>query len=290
MSQAVVPLPVPALPEQASSDAHLIELWLHGRSAATVRTYDGDAREFLAFAGKPLRAVTVGDVQGFGVSLAHLATASQARKLSSVKSLLAYGHRLGYLPFNVGAPVRLPAIKAKLAERIVGEEDVLVMLRMEQDPRNKALLSLLYRAGLRISEAGAVCWRDLSPRQEGGQATVFGKGGKTRVVLLPAGMWKLLQEIRPADASAEAPLFLSAKGGPLSCVQIHRIVKAAAKRAGIAPELSAHWLRHAHASHALDRGAPIHLVQQTLGHASVATTGRYLHARPNDGSSRYLPG
>jgi len=52
--------------------------------------------------------------------------------------------------------------------------------------------------------------------------------------------------------------------------------------------VSAHWLRHAHASHALDRGAPIHLVQATLGHASVATTGRYLHARPNDSSSRYL--
>jgi site-specific recombinase XerD len=56
------------------------------------------------------------------------------------------------------------------------------------------------------------------------------------------------------------------------------------------PGLSAHWLRHAHASHALDRGAPVSLVQATLGHASVATTGRYLHARPNDSSARYLGG
>jgi site-specific recombinase XerD len=69
---------------------------------------------------------------------------------------------------------------------------------------------------------------------------------------------------------------------------VHRIVKAAAERAGLSAEVSAHWLRHAHASHSLDRGAPIHLVQATLGHASVATTGRSLHARPTDSSARYL--
>jgi site-specific recombinase XerD len=72
-------------------------------------------------------------------------------------------------------------------------------------------------------------------------------------------------------------------------VQVHRLVKQAAARAGISTATSAHWLRHAHASHALDRGAPVSLVQATLGHASVATTGRYLHARPNDSSARYLP-
>ena len=66
-------------------------------------------------------------------------------------------------------------------------------------------------------------------------------------------------------------------------------MKRAAARAGIDLPVSPHWFRHAHASHALDRGAPIHLVQATLGHASIATTGRYLHARPRDSSSRYLP-
>jgi integrase len=67
-----------------------------------------------------------------------------------------------------------------------------------------------------------------------------------------------------------------------------RAVDAAAKRAGLRAGVSPHWLRHAHATHALERGAPIHLVQATLGHASVVTTGRYLHARPSDSSARYL--
>lgn len=74
----------------------------------------------------------------------------------------------------------------------------------------------------------------------------------------------------------------------LSTVQVWRINRKAARRAGIEAPVSLHWLRHAHASHALDRGAPIHLVQSTLGHASVATTGRYLHARPGDSSAFYL--
>ena len=71
---------------------------------------------------------------------------------------------------------------------------------------------------------------------------------------------------------------------------IFRIVQRAAKRAHLEAGISPHWLRHAHATHALDRGAPIHLVQATLGHASVATTGRYLHARPTDSSARYTSG
>jgi len=77
-------------------------------------------------------------------------------------------------------------------------------------------------------------------------------------------------------------------GAALKTVAVLRIVRQAPRRAGVELPVSPHWLRHAHASHALDRGAPIHLVQATLGHASITTTGRYLHARPNDNSSRFL--
>jgi site-specific recombinase XerD len=282
-SSAVAPL------AQADSDETLIRLWLSGRSPRTVRAYEADARAFLTHAGVPLRAATVGHVQAFGESMAGSSSATRARKLSSVKSLLSYAHRLGYVAFNVGAPVRLPPIKATLAERIVSEADVQRLLALEPDRRNRALLTLLYVAGLRVSEAVGLRWRDLAARDDAGQVTVFGKGGKTRVVLLRPGTWRMLVELR-AGADADGPVFRSAKGGHLDPSQAHRLVKAAARRAGVSPALSAHWLRHAHASHALDRGAPVHLVQATLGHASVATTGRYLHARPTDSSAKYLPG
>ena len=134
-------------------------------------------------------------------------------------------------------------------------------------------------------------WCDVKSRSNGGQVTVYGKGGKTRTILLPASLWVEMYQMR-SDAADDAPVFQSRKGnneGHLDRVRVYQIVAAAAKRAGIQGKVSPHWLRHAHASHSLERGAPIHLVQQTLGHASVATTSRYLHARPNDSSSLYLP-
>lgn len=105
---------------------------------------------------------------------------------------------------------------------------------------------------------------------------------------MPQSVWTALMSLR-GDAKEDHPVFLSRKGGHLHESQIWRIVRKASERAGIDKDVSCHWLRHAHASHALDRGAPIHLVQATLGHSSVATTGRYLHARPSDSSGNYLP-
>jgi len=132
-------------------------------------------------------------------------------------------------------------------------------------------------------------WRDVQEREEGaGQITVYGKGGKTRVVLLSRETWVELIALK-SEGAPDDPVFASRKGkGHLHPSQVKRIIQAAAERAGIEAPVSPHWLRHAHASHALDRGAPIHLVQATLGHASVATTGKYLHARPEDSSARYL--
>ncbi len=183
--------------------------------------------------------------------------------------------------------MRLPRIKDTIAERILPEETVLKMLALEPMPRNQSVLRLLYGAGLRVSELCGLGWRDMQEREDAGQITVYGKGGKTRHVLLSSGTWDALTDIR-GEAGDAAPVFVSRTGGPLSRTQAFRIVRAAAKRAGVEKDVSPHWLRHAHASHALDRGAAVHLVQATLGHSSVATTGRYLHARPTESSSRYL--
>jgi integrase/recombinase XerD len=236
-------------------------------------------------------------------TLERLAPASRARKISSVKSLFGFGHRLGYLPFDVGRVVKRPKLKDTLAERILSEGDVHRLfvtaqqlssfkrtpLQDKRARRNYVLLRLLYTAGLRVDEIARLAWRDLRERGDAGQVTVYGKGGKTRVVLLPASVWHELLSIRDA-APSDAPVFASRGGGGfLTTTQVRRLVYAAASAAGLDERPSPHWLRHAHATHALERGAAIHLVQATLGHASVATTGRYLHARPTDSSARYLP-
>jgi integrase/recombinase XerD len=276
-----------AITRQADHDGELIRLWLHGRPATTRRAYAGDVDRFLASVGKPLAAATLGDVQFYADSLADLAPATQARRLSPVESLLAFGQRIGVLPVNVGAALRLPRLRSRLAERILPEATVQRLLALEVDPRNRAMLRLAYAGGLRVSELVGLAWRDLQPRDDAGQVTVFGKGGKTRTVLLSAATWAELVALRK-DAGADDPVFRSRRGGHLDPRQVRRIVLGAARRAGLEAKVSPHWLRHAHASHALDRGAPVHLVAATLGHASIATTGKYAHARPSDSSSRYL--
>ncbi|HBE70392.1 MAG TPA: integrase [Planctomycetaceae bacterium] len=277
-------------PQQANSDQHLIELWLHGRCKNTLEAYERDAEQFLDHVAKPLHSITLGDLQGFADSLfgQELKPSSVYRKLSSVKSLFAFGHRLGYLPFDTARPLILPSLPNELAERILEETEVLRMIALENNPRNKAILLTFYAGGFRVSEVSALKWKHLQSRDEAGQITVFAKGGKTNSVLIPAAVWVQLVALR-GDVSGELPVFRSRKKGHLSECQIWRIVRNAAERAGIEKAVSCHWLRHAHASHSLDRGAPIHLVQQTLNHSSVATTSKYLHARPNDSSGNYLP-
>lgn len=273
----------------AETDAALIGLWL-GRheSPHTKRNYARQAARFLRHVGRPLEAVRLGDLQAYLATLDGQASATRANATAALKSLFSFAHEIGYLAINVGTVVKAPPVKNTLAERILDEVAVHRMLALETSPRNRALLTLLYGGGVRISEACSLRWRDLVARDEAGQATVFGKGGRTRVVLLSAATWRLLAGLR-GTAEPDDPVFRSRKGGgPLDASAAHRVVKTAAARAGLAAEVSAHWLRHAHASHALDRGAPVHLVQATLGHVSVATTGRYLHARPTDSSAKYL--
>lgn len=291
-SAGLVPSGAEPAAAQADADRRLVELWLHGRSEHTIRAYRGDVNRFLSSAGKPLHQVSLGDLQAFATSLEGLAPSSRSRVLSGVKSLLAFGHRIGYLPFDVGRALRLPAIRNRLAERILPEADLHRILNLEPEGRNRAILTLLYASGIRVSELCGLSWRDLQPNGDGGQVTVFGKGGTTRSIQLPPLVWELLSRLRGSEASgSDHPVFCSRKkqgGGRLQPLAILRIVRKAARRAGVDLPVSPHWFRHAHASHALDRGAPIHLVQATLGHASITTTGRYLHARPKDSSSRFL--
>ena len=98
--------PTHVIPVQADNDAHLVELWLHGRSPRTQRAYRADIAGFMAHTGRPLRELTLGDLQGYQDSLLHLAAASQVRKTSAVRSLVSKGHKLGNLGINLGRPSR----------------------------------------------------------------------------------------------------------------------------------------------------------------------------------------
>jgi len=264
----------------------ILNMWLHGKAAATQESYKRISNMFLVFIDKPLINVGLDDVQMFLDSL-HLSPNTVKTYMSIVKSLISFCHELGIMKYNIAKPIKTPKPKDCLTERIMSEQEITLMIHSETNARNKLILKMLYYCGLRASELAALTWGDLSDRQGNGQATIYGKGSKTRVVIIPTGLWRELEQLR-GDAGKSDPIFKSRQGiGFMSRAMIWNIVKAAAKRIGL-DNPSPHWLRHGHASHSLDRGAPIHLVSQSLGHASVATTSRYLHAKPSDCSSLYL--
>jgi len=273
------------------TDHRLIQMWLHGLSVDTQRGYKRCVSEFMDWVQKPLHAVTLADLQGWQDTFTQAAPHTQRLKMAAVRSLLSFGHQIGILPTNVSLRLRQPKIKDTLNERILSEEEVTAMIETQQNPRNQAILLLLYTGGLRVNELCTLRWQDLSARKPGGQMTIFGKGGKTRIVLLPELVWKKLSQLK-GNAAPSDPVFMSREkdsfGRTLDQSQVNRIVAKAALAAGIDKKVSPHWLRHAHATHSLSRGAPLHLVQNTLGHSSVATTSRYLHARPDDSSALYL--
>lgn len=268
------------LPEDysgATSDEHLVELWLNGRPEETQQAYRREARRFLAFLDATgLQEAKVADLVAWADTLKGKPP-TRARSISAVKSLLSYAHRTGYTVFNVGAALRCPRLPSELHKRIVDVAVVKAMLEVEAPERDLVLVRFLYVSGARISEAVRLDAEDIGP----GRVTLHGKGQKTRTIVVPE---VITQEL--LSLNNEGPIFRNHRGGRLSARQARRVITQISIEAG--HSLSPHWLRHAHASHALDNGAPIHLVKESLGHANVATTSRYLHARPNQGSGEYL--
>jgi integrase/recombinase XerD len=292
------------LAELPASDAQvkLVGMWLHGKSDVTVSRYRYYSTMFLAHlagVGKTLVSCTAEDLWEFAQMLGESGKAQSTQKtyLAAIKSLLSFSHKIGYTRFNVGAAMKLKKTADALHERMLSETDVALMVRLTErasyrykadKQRDVLILKLLYTAGLRVSELVGLTWNDVTVRGDRGQITVKGKGDKTRSILLPKYIWDELMAFK-GDASGDAPIFRSRKGGrALHRQNVDPIIKAAAQRAGLTDKVSAHWLRHAHATHALERNANIGLVQRTMGHDNVSTTSRYLHARPDDSSALYV--
>lgn len=277
------------LPIQATTDEQIVNLWLYGKSTTTQSAYSHDIQEFLTLIGKPLNKVILSDLQQYGQSLVkkQLLERSQARKMACIKSLLSFATKLGYLYFDIGKAVKLPKYKDDLASRILDESTIIKIIYSETKLRNHLFLKTSYLLGTRVSEIINLTWSDFSPSGEHVGVTLFGKGGKTRTILITN---KHFEDLRKLKTTYPTPfVFVSNKGKTkMTRIQAFRIVKKAILKCGVDQNVSPHWFRHAHASHALSKGAPMPLIQRDLGHSSLAITGRYLHVKPTDGSGLWL--
>jgi integrase/recombinase XerD len=264
-----------------------------GVAANTLAAYGRDLRRYLAHLGEVDRLGDVSEAQvaGFLAALREgdadhppLSASSAARAVVAVRGLHRFAARDGIVADDVARAVRPPAPPRRLPKAISVDEveRLLEAAGFDGTPlalRDRALLEVLYGTGARISEAVGLDVDDLLDRDA---VVLRGKGGKQRVV--PVGSYArkavddYLVRARPALAAGgrgTPRLFLNARGGPLSRQSAWTILRVAAEKAGLATEISPHTLRHSYATHLLDGGADVRVVQELLGHASVSTTQVY---------------
>lgn len=287
----------PAAHQQAANDEEVVRLWIRSKNSVLSRAaYLRDWSRFRMFRKIPLNKIGIAELQDYADHLAEreLSDASIRRMIGSVKSLLTFAHRIGWIAFNPGAAVALPSTHSKATKRILSEEQIFRLVAACDSKRDSLILKLFYLTGARRAELQAAKWRDIEARpkvnesdREIGQITLLGKGSKQRTVLIPATTWAALNDYRRESDKAEDYIFKNNQGEPLDSTTYWRIVRKAGKAIEL-PHISPHWLRHSHASHALDRKCSLQLISETLGHSSIMATSVYLHGRPDDSSSLYL--
>ena len=274
----------------ASNDREIILIWLGGKAITTQVSYRSTVEKFIEFIAKPLSEVKLEDLQLWERGLkARFKPTTVANKVLVIKSLFSFAVKTGYITVNVGSFIKPPKVKDDLAERILSFKDVQALIKYgARNDRDRVMLLFMYGCGLRISEVIGLTWNDLKPKSNGeGKCTVFGKGSKTRVVIVPEWLWITVKEYEKYFRVNQY-LFISRNHNQMNRSVVHRMIKRACKRVGIDERTSAHWLRHSHASHSLEAGCNLRLLQQSLGHASVTTTERYLHISPDAGSSQFI--
>jgi integrase/recombinase XerD len=275
-------------------DSELIDLWLFTNKSPNSRdAYRRDISYFLAFVqGKPLASIKLNDLVAYQLALTssmRLSKRTVARRLLAVKSLLTFAYDTRYLSHNVGQLLKVSMPKQDVTQRNLSEYQALALIEACETPRDRLLLRMLYKSGCRVSELLKLRWSDVLDYGNGaGILKVVGKGNKERNVLLSGSIWGELLAWRKG-ASPDSWVFPGKDGKHLHRSSVNRLIDRLTTKAGVKLDVSPHFFRHAHVSHALDRGAPVHLVQANVGHSDIRTTQLYCHARPTEGSSQYLP-
>jgi site-specific recombinase XerD len=276
------------VPEIADADVEGFLLLLAAqRSPRTVDAYRRDLADLEAFVGGPVGRASTSDLERWVAAMraAGRAPSTVARRLAAARSFYRHQVLLGSRADNPAASLKPPRRPRTLPRTLsAAETERLIDAASGTSPRamrDRALVELLYGAGLRVSECLGL--EKASVDIEGRIVRVLGKGGKERIVPLgrPAAdaVRRYLALGRPhLDRRHRRDLFLNARGGALTRAGAFLVLRRLAEKAGLEPErVHPHLLRHSFATHLLEGGADLRSVQEMLGHADLSTTERYTH-------------
>ena len=253
-------------------------------SQNTVASYCSDVDKFLEFYKGRLEDVSPEDVEDYLQARDMLSSRSQARVLSSLRSFFDWLVLEKVIKDNPCDRVDGPKI-GRYLPNVLSEDEVAAMIDSVspstwQGVRDKAILEVLYGCGLRVSEAVNLRISCLFMKE--GFVRIIGKGNKERLVPIGEMAVEAVEDymrVRPAPADADSSdvLFLNRFGRSLSRVSMFTMIKTQALAAGIRKDISPHTFRHSFATHLIEHGADLRMVQEMLGHESIATTEIYTH-------------
>lgn len=273
-------------------DIAVIGSWLYQKGQKTQRYYKRIVREFFNYyPGLTLKTTQITHLALFLRTYGITADSTRNTYKNALSSLFTFATKTGYLERNPALALETIKTADKIYSKVLSREQVQQMLLIEKSLRNKMLLKILYFTGIRVDEISKLTSTSFQNSSNGVIMMVEGKGRKVRSIHIPEF---LAQEIFAyIIEQPSAYLFTSERNQfgqykPLSTCQIFRIIKKAAVQAKLTVAPSPHWLRHTSATHAIEGGAPIHVVQRSLGHESISTTGKYLDLRPKESVGDYL--
>ncbi|MBI2205645.1 MAG: tyrosine recombinase XerC [Candidatus Rokubacteria bacterium] len=261
-----------------------------GASPHTLRSYRVDLDDFTTFFARtvpdtPVSAVDARVVRAWIANLhtRGLAPATIGRRLAALRSWFKFLVRRGVLAANPARDARSPRVPKMLPNFLpIDEAKTLVdggSVSAADPARDRAILELLYASGLRVSELAGLDVDDVERADR--LVRVHGKGGKERVVPFGAAAARALDRYLAARGHADGAFFRNPRGGRLSVRSIHTIVRRTARAAGLHRRVTPHTLRHSFATHLLDSGADLRMIQELLGHSRLSTTQRYTHVTPD---------
>ncbi len=253
-------------------------------SRHTLRAYRKDLEEFFSFVKTPLKDIEINHIRGF---IAHRLSSGKSkttvsRQLATLRSFFRFLHREGFVEFNPAKLVQNPKTEKRLPRFLTVDEVFSLVEKPEGidflTVRNRAILELIYSAGLRVSEVSALTVDDVNLRD--GYVKVKGKRRKERIVPIGSkavdALKRYVIERKLLKKETEA-FFINRKGGALSERSIRKIVVRYAREAGISGRVGPHTLRHSFATHLLQGGADLRVIQELLGHSSLSSTQVYTH-------------
>ena len=287
--------------ERQSEESIQIWAWLNQGhfSEKTKSTYIRIIRDFLTFNWHlGLKQVTAAIVTLYLRKKDKVSASTRNLYRNCLSSLFQYLENTGYILKSPVKVVRQEKVNEQFHYKVLSFEQVKRMTEKSLSARDRLIIQTLYLTGLRVSELSNIKVKDFSvssqqkKNTQGAFLTVVGKGSKIRTVLTGTHLWSEIKKFIKKEKLDVNDYVFNFEGAPLSRISIYKIIKKTTKISGVKvpgdKTPSPHWFRHTSAIHALENGADIHVVQTTLGHASLATTGQYLRSRPLKSNSSYL--